>query len=108
MSTMTHPMVPTTTLRLTRRGRLAVFVLSMAVLLAVGLFVAAGSVASNESGAAAPTTVVTVGTGETLWDIAADASGDGDTREMVQRIERLNALDSAMLVAGQRLRVPTE
>jgi hypothetical protein len=49
-----------------------------------------------------------VGEGETLWQIAAEASSDGDTGAMVERIQRLNALDSGMLAAGQKIRVPVE
>jgi LysM repeat protein len=95
-------------LRLTRRGRVVVVVLGMIVVFAVGLALAVGSVASPESGADVPTTVITVGTGDTLWDIASDAAGDGQVRDMITRIEHLNALESTSLVAGQQLRVPTE
>ncbi len=50
-----------------------------------------------------------VGPGDTLYDIAAEATpADGDVAAMVERIQRLNALDSGMLVAGQELRIPTE
>jgi hypothetical protein len=55
--------------------------------------------------------VVTVGTGDTLWAIASDAAaatGEDDVRAMVTHIERLNALESGMVLAGQRLRVPTD
>ena len=97
---------PTTTLRLTRRGRLAVFVLSVAVLLAVGFALASGSMATAERGESVPTEVITVGTGQTLWDIAADVSDDGDVRAAMREIERINALESTMLVAGQRLAIP--
>ena len=47
-----------------------------------------------------------VGEGETLWDIAATVTTDGDTGAMVERIQRINALDSGMLTAGQKIRVP--
>lgn len=93
-------------LRLTRRGRLVVFVLGLAVVLGIGLVLAAGSMASPEAGASEPTAVVTVGTGETLWDIAAEIADDGRVRDMIGRIETLNSLDSTMLVAGQQLVVP--
>jgi LysM repeat protein len=93
-------------LRLTRRGRIVVFVLGLLVLLGIGLVLAAGSVATPEPGAAESTTVITVGTGETLWDIAAEAAEDGRVREMISRIERLNALESTSLAAGQQLRIP--
>ncbi|WP_127479036.1 LysM peptidoglycan-binding domain-containing protein [Nocardioides pantholopis] len=92
--------------RLTRRGRAVVLLAAVAVMLAVVVFWSAGSVASPESGAAEATTVVTVGTGQTLWGIAADLAADGDVRSTMREIERLNALESSMLVAGQRLRVP--
>ena len=93
-------------MRLTRRGRLVVFALALLVVLGLGLMLAAGSVATEEPGTPEPTRVVMVGTGDTLWDIAADLADDGDVRAMVDQIERLNALDSGMVVAGQRLRVP--
>ena len=47
-----------------------------------------------------------VGEGDTLWAIASDLAPDGEVREMVATIKELNALDSAMLVAGQTLYVP--
>jgi hypothetical protein len=106
MSTMTITPVPT--YRLTRRGRLVVVALSLLVILAVGIFLAAGAVGTAESGNPEPTETVMVGTGETLWGIAAEAADGGDVREMVERIKRLNALDTGMVTAGQRLRVPTD
>jgi LysM repeat protein len=94
-----------TSVRLTRRGRLVVVCLGLLVVLAIGFVVASGSVATDEP---EPTRVVQVGPGDTLWGIASDLSDDGDVRAMIDRIERLNDLDSGMLVAGQRLRVPTD
>ena len=67
---------------------------------------AAGSVATGEAGTPEPTKVITVGSGDTLWQIAADLADDGEVRAMMEKIERLNALDSGMLSAGQRLVVP--
>jgi Tfp pilus assembly protein FimV len=97
--------------RLTRRGRAVVVVLGLLVVLAVGVFFGAGSVATERPGTPEPTRIVMVGQGDTLWDIAADAAattGSDDVRAMITRIERLNALDSGMVLAGQRLRIPTE
>jgi hypothetical protein len=85
-----------------------VVVLALLAILAVGLVVASGSVATDEPGTPEPTRVVMVGSGETLWDIAAGLADDGDVRAMIDRIEELNALDSGMLVAGQRLVVPLD
>lgn len=112
MSTMqihANEIAPTTRgeLRLTHRGRVVVFVLGLLALLAVGVVLAAGSVATPEPGAAEPTTVITVGTGDTLWEIASEAAGDGQVRDMMAQIEDLNALESTSLQAGQQLRVPT-
>ncbi len=95
--------------RLTRRGRLVVFTASLLLVLGVAFTLLGGaSVATEQAGTPESTTVVTVAAGDTLWDIAAGLADDGGTRAMVTRIERLNALDSAMLYAGQRIRVPAE
>ena len=98
------------TVRLTRRGRVTVLVLGLALALAGGIFLGAGSAATERPGAES-TRIVQVGTGDTLWEIAADAAaatGEDDVRAMVDRIEDLNALESGMVLAGQRLRVPTD
>jgi hypothetical protein len=92
--------------RLTRRGRVVVFVLSLVLAFAIGILVAAGSVATGEAGTPEPTRVVTVSTGDTLWAIASDLAEDGDVQAMMTKIERLNALESGMLAAGQKLVVP--
>lgn len=104
-STRPHA-APAGQVRLTRRGRVVVLALALLVVLGLGLMLAAGSVATDEPGTPEPTRVVMVGTGDTLWDIAAGLADDGDVRGMVDHIERLNALDTGMVVAGQRLRVP--
>jgi hypothetical protein len=110
MSTMTiSPHAPRTThghVRLTRRGRLVVLAFALLAVLAVGVLLASGSVATDRPGTPEPTRVITVDAGQTLWDIAAGLAADGDVRSMVDHIEHLNALDSGMLVAGQRLVVP--
>ena len=110
MSTTTAfaPRSHTPTYRLTRRGRLVIIAFSLLAVMAIGLVLASGAVGTQESGTPEPTETVMVGTGDTLWDIAADAADDGDVRGMVERIKSLNALDSGMVTAGQRLRVPTE
>jgi predicted Zn-dependent protease len=95
---------PRSTVRLTRRGRLVIIAAALLVAFAIGVFVtAAGSVATQEPEA---TEIVQVGTGDTLWEIAADLADDGEVRAMMERIEKLNALDTTVLQAGQRLVVP--
>ncbi len=120
MSTMTldtrfHPSIHSTrvhrsaTLRLTQRGRLVVVVGALLVAFAIGVFVtAAGSMATQQPGTPEPTRIVQVGTGDTLWGIAAELADDGEVRAMMEQIERLNALDTTVLQAGQRLVVPAD
>ena len=51
--------------------------------------------------------VITVHTGDTLWDIAADWSGkDEDIREVILRIQKENNLKGSNLAIGQRLVIP--
>lgn len=97
---------PRTALRLTRRGRLTVFLGTLAVALTVSFFLGAGAVGTEEAGTPVPTEVVMVGTGDTLWGIASEVAGDDSIREVMTEIERLNALESPALMAGQELRVP--
>jgi hypothetical protein len=97
---------PRSQVRLTRRGRLVVFLGALAVVLLLGFFWGARSVATERPGQSEPTEIVLVGEGETLWDIAATVAPDGDTGAMVERIQRMNRLDSGMLVAGQKIRIP--
>ena len=95
--------------RLTRRGRLVVFLGTLAIVLMLGVVWGSGSVATERAGTPEPADVVTVMPGDTLYDLAADATpAGGDVAAMVERIQRLNALDSGMLVAGQELRIPTD
>lgn len=94
------------TVRLTRRGRLVVFLTSLFLVLGVAVMLAGGAVGTDSAGQQVPTEVVTVAPGDTLWDIASDIATDGDVRSAMDQIERLNALESASLSAGQKLRVP--
>ena len=57
-------------LRLTRRGRAVVIAFGVIVVLALGMFLGAGSVASRFAGPT-ETTVIKVEPGKTLWGIAA-------------------------------------
>jgi len=96
--------------RLTRRGRLVVFAFGVLLAFALGVWFAAGSVATQQGGVE-QVEVVTVAPGDTLWDIAADAAattGEGSVGDMVVRIQDLNGLDSSMVYAGQELRIPSE
>lgn len=97
------------TYRLTRRGRLVVLVAALLAVLALGVWMSTGSVATDESGTPTPTQSVVVGPGDTLWDIAADAAPAGvEVREVMEQIQHLNALEGGSLEAGQTLRVPLD
>ena len=51
--------------------------------------------------------VITVHTGDTLWDIAAEWGGrDEDIREVILRIQKENKLSGSDLAVGQRLVIP--
>ena len=101
------PRVARPAVRLTRRGRVVVVIAALLVAFAIGVFVtAAGSVATQQPGTPEPTKIVQVGSGDTLWDIAAGLAADGEVRAMMEEIKHLNALESADLQAGQRLVVP--
>jgi predicted Zn-dependent protease len=84
----------------------AVVAAGLLLMLSAAFVWGGGSAATEHAGAPEATRVVTVAPGDTLWDIAADIAADGQVRSMVDRIDRLNALDSAMLQSGQRIRVP--
>ncbi len=97
---------PQPSVRLTRRGRGVVLVAALALLLLAAFFLGSVAVGSETPGQAEPTEIVMVGTGDTLWGIAAGIASDGDVRSTMRDIERLNTLDSVALSAGQKIRVP--
>ncbi|MBM0124159.1 LysM peptidoglycan-binding domain-containing protein [Pimelobacter simplex] len=95
--------------RLTRRGRAVVFLLALAAVALAAIWLAAGSAATRADGGTPQVQLVTVGPGDTLWDIASDAaatSGD-DVRDTMETIQQLNTLDGSLVYVGQELRVPT-
>ena len=98
--------LPQVGVRLTRRGRLVVFLAALTLLMLSAFFFGSVAVGTDAPGQAEPTEIVMVGTGDTLWGIAAEINADGDVRSTMREIERLNALDSVVLSAGQKLRVP--
>ncbi|MDT9593678.1 LysM peptidoglycan-binding domain-containing protein [Nocardioides zeae] len=93
--------------RLTRRGRMVVVALGLGLMLLLGVLLTTTSAATDE---AVPSTTETirVGSGDTLWDIASERSGDAGVQEVIDDIRALNAMDTAELQAGQLLVVPAE
>ena len=92
--------------RLTRRGRLVLTALFVGLILAALTVFGATSAATGEAGEPVPTRTVMVDEGDTLWDIAADVAAPGEVREMVQRIQELNALSESGVYVGQEIAVP--
>lgn len=92
--------------RLTRRGRWVVTLLILGALLGLSLAVGSVSVATGERGTAPATEKVVVDQGDTLWGIATEVGGPGETRAVMYEIEKLNHLESSALVEGQELLVP--
>lgn len=95
---------PAGSLRLTRRGRLAV-TLTVALLLAVVAVVGARAAWATTATQPPATQSVTVLPGQTLWEIAG-ASTAGDPRDAVIEIRELNGLPDSQVFAGQVLLVP--
>lgn len=92
--------------RLTRRGRLVLLAALLALVFAALTVFGGESAATSEKGSPVETRTVEVGAGDTLWEIAADVAEPGEIRQMVYRIEELNALDGSALAVGQELAVP--
>lgn len=111
MSTMTmhppiHAPLHVPDYKLTRRGRLVVLVLGLALLVAMSVAFSGGSAATSDREIRPTSKVVAVAPGITLWDLASDVTGGSDVREMMTRIEEMNGLATTVLDAGQRVRVP--
>lgn len=99
------PMSATSTMRLTRRGRLAI-VLLVALMGTVGLIFGRGPVAATSSPTAPVVRYVTVEPGDTLWQIARRAAPAADPRATVERIIEINGLSGGGVQAGRSLAVP--
>jgi LysM repeat protein len=98
---------PTTRLRITKRGRRVLTAL-VALPLVIGALVAAlnsgGAVATAE-GASQDFTYVTLASGETLWNLAAEIAPNADPRDVVAEIVSLNNLEGPVQ-AGQKIALP--
>jgi Tfp pilus assembly protein FimV len=92
-------------LRLTRRGRRVVQ--TVAVLLAGVALLSGGRAVAESPAPAVSVDSYTVGSGETLWSIAAAFTGPGeDVRDTVDRLADLNGMAGSTLTAGQQILVP--
>jgi anti-sigma-K factor RskA len=95
--------------RLSRRGelllrRVTVVVAAVVVILVVSAAAFAAARAVNPS--PAPTRVVTVQSGQSLWQVAAAVSSSADVSDTADEIRSLNHLGGTTLTPGQVLLVP--
>lgn len=92
-------------IQLTRRGRLALVLVTVALASGVATAAGQGAVATDEPGS--PSTAIhVVRPGETLWSIAHVVAPGDDPRRTVSRIMDLNGMASASVTAGKALVVP--
>jgi len=98
-----HPMSPV------RRARLArtLFVLSAMALMLTGLVFNQSAVATDQpAGTANAFNYVSVMPGDTLWDLAQTYAEGKSQQDWIAEVIALNNLQSATLVAGDKLALP--
>ena len=96
----------TTVLRLTRRGRIAVLLAALLTMAVLVVALGSSTIATGDAGDSVPTQTVTVQPGDTLWKLATEANPNGDIRQTVDDIMRLNSLPTAHLPMGSEIAVP--
>ena len=90
----------------TRKARLRRTVV-MVALIGAAAFMAPQAFATDESAPPVQLETYTVGSGESLWSIAANLTPDGgDVRDVMTQIEHLNAMTDSQLEAGEQLLLP--
>jgi Tfp pilus assembly protein FimV len=95
---------PQARLHLTRRGRVVVVLLGLAVVLGGAM---GGRAVADGPERATEVTTHAVMAGETLWQIASSVAAPGeDVRDVVVALQDLNGLADGSLQAGQVLVVP--
>ncbi len=92
--------------RLTRRGRLLLLMVVLALAFAAFTLLSSPAVSTDQTHHATQHTVV-VGAGQTLWDIATRIAPGEDPRTVIADIVDLNQLpDAGSIRIGQQLFVP--
>lgn len=97
-------------LHLTPRGRRVFTALAATPLVIAALVFAlnGGMATASLEGSDAAFQYVTVGAGETLWQLASDVAPSADPRDVIIEIMKLNQLQSSDVFAGQQLAIPAE
>ncbi|MPY11864.1 LysM peptidoglycan-binding domain-containing protein [Arthrobacter bussei] len=98
-------------LTLTRRGRLLLvglpIALGVAALVLLGAFLTSQAQAGVDAPAPSAVVQVDVAAGETLWDLAVQYAPERDTRQVVGEMVELNNLGTSVIHAGQSLSIPS-
>lgn len=98
---------PAAPLRLTRRGRVLLLAVLVAVLFGAFSVGRAATEAAPVAGEGAPAAQLTVvQPGESLWGLARRIAPDNDPRAVIAQIRRLNDLTTSQLQPGQQLLLP--
>jgi len=95
-------------LRLTPRGRRVFTTLAALPLVIVALaFALNGGVATASSdGSTVPVETVTVGAGQSLWELASEIAPQADPRDVIADLVSFNHLTTTQITPGQQLDVP--
>lgn len=94
------------TLRITTRGRIVLVTIIALAIVAVSLMLATPIASAGNEDVPNTFEYITVLSGDTLWDIAAEVDPSADPRDVVAEIMALNQLSSAALTPGQNLAIP--
>jgi hypothetical protein len=94
-------------IRLTRRGRRVLALLSILPILLVFLLIGTNRVEASDGSADQVTSKVVVQPGQSLWDLALSVDPKEDPRKTIWLIQQLNGMTSSEVLAGQELTVPT-
>lgn len=99
----------TTRTRLTTRGRRVVVALIVLPIIITAFFAALSGTAAGASDVAVSdsSVYVTVGSGESLWQIAERIAPQSDPRDVIVEITNYNHLEGE-IQAGQRIAIPAQ
>ena len=106
MNTTAHT---TTRMRLTTRGRRVVVALIVIPIIIAAFFAAlnGGQAGASDVAVADHSVYITVGAGESLWQIAERVAPNADPRDVVIEITNYNHLEGD-IQAGQRIAIPAQ
>lgn len=96
----------TTSLRITRRGRVVLGLALALPVMALSVFLASSGALAESDAASNDFEYMTVLSGDTLWSIATMISPHEDPRDVVAKIISLNQLETASLMPGQEIALP--